>query len=35
MFPSVDQLPDITKKMLGLSDFLKDTRGLFIFIIFG
>lgn len=35
MFPSVDQLPDITKKMLSLSAFLQDTRVLFIFIIFG
>ncbi|MFZ2150591.1 MAG: type II secretion system F family protein [Candidatus Absconditicoccaceae bacterium] len=34
MFPSPDQLPGITKFMLGLSDFLKKTWALIIFLIF-
>lgn len=34
MFPSVDQLPSITRLMLDLSDFLKKTRYLLLFAIF-
>jgi type IV pilus assembly protein PilC len=35
MFPQPDQLPYITRLMLGLSDFLKKTRVFLIMLIFG